>query len=174
MNIESIGQEPHGTGEWRHGGVMANMVQRLLRLVPVRFLSFALVGGMGMVIHFLVMAALFAQWKLDFVWSHSAAAMIAMVGTFVLNNVLTYRDMRLRGWQWITGWLTFSLACAIGALVNVGVATQLVWFGIHWVSAALAGIAAGAIWNYWMTAIVTWNRKCLEREPPGSENGSEI
>jgi dolichol-phosphate mannosyltransferase len=148
---------------------MANMIQRLLQLVPVRFLSFALIGGMGMGIHFLVMTILFAQWKLDFVWSHSAATIIAMVGTFVLNNVLTYRDMRLRGWRWITGWLTFSMACAIGALVNVWIATYLVWFGIHWVAATLAGIAAGAIWNYWMTAIVTWNRKSLQRETHGNE-----
>jgi dolichol-phosphate mannosyltransferase len=152
------------TGERRGGGVMASMVSRLVRLVPVRFLSFALVGCMGMVIHFLVMTVLFTEWKLEFVWSHSAATIIAMGGTFVLNNVLTYRDVRLRGWQWIAGWLTFSMACAIGALVNVGVATHLVGCGVHWITATLTGIAAGAVWNYWMTAIVTWNKK------PGMRN----
>jgi dolichol-phosphate mannosyltransferase len=166
--------EARQTGERQRGGVMASMVSRLLRLVPVRFLSFALVGGVGMVIHFLVMTVLFTQWKLEFVWSHSAAAIIAMAGNFVLNNVLTYRDVRLRGWQWITGWLTFSLACAIGALVNVGVATYLVWAGIHWVAATLAGIVAGSVWNYWMTALVTWNKKILGREKPETKKGNEI
>lgn len=135
------------------------MVARLLRLIPVRFLGFALVGGVGMVVHFLVMTVLFTRWQLDFVWSHSAATSIAMTGNFVLNNVLTYRDRRLRGWQWVVGWLSFSLACAIGALVNIGMATYLVWFGIHWIAATLAGIIVGSVWNYWMTAIVTWNEK---------------
>jgi dolichol-phosphate mannosyltransferase len=153
---------------------MTSMVWRLFRLIPVRFLGFALVGGVGMGIHFLVMAVSFVQWKLDFVWSHATATVIAMTGNFALNNVLTYRDMSLRGWQWITGWLTFSLACAIGALVNVGIATYLVWSGIHWIAATLAGIVAGSVWNYWMTAIVTWNKKSSNTKRLETKNGNAI
>lgn len=152
---------------------MASLRARLWRLVPVRFVSFALVGVMGMGIHFLVMAMLYTWWKIAFAWSHAAATMIAMVGTFALNNLLTYRDVRLRGWQWISGWLTFSLACAIGALVNVGVATHLVWAGAHWIAATLAGIATGAVWNYWMTAIVTWNRNARSAKRPATRKASE-
>lgn len=76
---------------------MASMVSRLLRLVPVRFLSFALVGGVGMVIHFLMMTVLFTQWKHDFVWSHSAATIIAMVGNFIEqhNDISRYAPSRL-------------------------------------------------------------------------------
>lgn len=154
----------YGTGGRWPAGVTASMVLRLRRLVPVRFLGFALVGGVGMVIHFLVMAVLYTRWAIDYVWSHSAATVIAMAANFVLNNVSTYRDMRLRGWQWLAGWLSFSVACTIGALVNIGVAACFVWSGMHWIAATLAGIVVGSVCNYRMTAVVTWNKKRPQRE----------
>jgi dolichol-phosphate mannosyltransferase len=152
---------------------MASTVLRFLRLVPMRFLSFALVGGVGVIIHFLVLTLLFTRWKIDYAWSHSAATLTAMAGNFVLNNMMTYRDMRLRGWQWIVGWLSFSLACTSGALVNIGIATGLVWSGTHWVAAALAGIVVGSVWNYRLTAIVTWKRNASEQRLE-QETGYEI
>jgi hypothetical protein len=39
---------------------------------------------------------------------------------FLLNNELTYRDRRLRGMGLLRGWVTFALACSVGAIANVG------------------------------------------------------
>jgi len=36
------------------------------------------------------------------------------------KNVLTYRDMRLRGWQWLRGRVSFTLACSISAFADAG------------------------------------------------------
>jgi hypothetical protein len=60
-----------------------------------------------------------------FLWAQAGATMVAMTSNYVLNNVLTYRDMRLRGWAFVRGWFSFVLACSVGALANVGIADYL-------------------------------------------------
>jgi dolichol-phosphate mannosyltransferase len=76
----------------------------------------------------------------------------------VPNNVFTYRDMRLHGWGLIRGWFSFILACSLGALANVGIATYLFELQTFWMSSAVAGILVGAVWNYVATAFFTWRK----------------
>lgn len=127
-------------------------------IVPVRFVAFTLVGGLGVVVHFAVLTLLFHALARPFGASQAAATMVAMTSNFALNNALTYRDMRLRGWRWLKGWISFTLVCALGAIANVGIASYLFVQDTMWVLAALAGIVVGAVWNYAVTAIYTWNK----------------
>ncbi|MBM4200507.1 MAG: glycosyltransferase family 2 protein, partial [Gammaproteobacteria bacterium] len=61
------------------------------------------------------------------------------------------------GWGWVWGWVTFVLACSVGALANVGIATYLFQEEqAFWVLSAIAGIVVGAVWNYAVTSIYTW------------------
>jgi dolichol-phosphate mannosyltransferase len=126
------------------------------RYVPVRFLAFALIGALGVAVHFAVLSVAFGPLHAPFATAQTAAALVAMTGNFALNNALTYRDRRLRGWAWMKGWLSFTLVCSIGMLANVGVATWLFAADTAWALAALAGIAVGAVWNYAVTATYTW------------------
>ena len=130
--------------------------------VPVRFLSFALIGGIGVFIHFAVLTALFRTMSLPFTYSQAGAAALAMASNFTLNNVLTYRDMRLRGWRWLKGLVSFTLTCSLGALANVGVASYLFKHHTLWELSALAGIVVGAVWNYAMTATYIWVKPSSE------------
>ena len=79
-----------------------------------------------------------------------------MAGNYALNNILTYRDMRLRGWRWLQGWVSFTVACSVGALANVGIASYLFSMETQWALAALAGILVGTVWNYAVTLVYTW------------------
>ena len=81
-----------------------------------------------------------------------------MAGNFILNNALTFRDLRLRGWRWVKGLFSFALTCSLGALANVGVASYLFKRHALWELSALAGIIVGAVWNYAMTATYTWKK----------------
>ncbi len=128
-------------------------------LVPVRFVAFMAVGTLGVLVHFAVLTALFRTMSVSFTYSQSAAAIVAMTSNFGLNNALTYRDMRLTGWRWVKGWVSFILACSVGALANVGIASYLFTHATLWVLAAMAGILVGAVWNYAVTAMYTWNRQ---------------
>ncbi|HVL36429.1 MAG TPA: glycosyltransferase family 2 protein [Burkholderiales bacterium] len=128
------------------------------RYIPVRFVAFAAIGGFGVLVHFAVLALVFGSLGASFAAGQTAAALVAMTSNFVLNNALTYRDRRLRGWGILRGWLSFTLVCSIGLLANVGVASYLFASDAAWALAALAGIAVGAVWNYAVTATYTWRR----------------
>lgn len=128
------------------------------RWVPVRFLLFALVGGLGVFIHLGVLALAFRAGELSFVVAQGVAAFTAMTFNFALNNELTYRDVRLRGWGWLRGWLSFVLACGVGLSANVGVAAFVHGQQVGWLLSALAGIAVGVVWNYAVTSVYTWRR----------------
>jgi dolichol-phosphate mannosyltransferase len=124
--------------------------------IPVRFIAFSLIGGSGVLVHLAVLWLLNRLLGTSFLIGQSVAALVAMTTNFFLNNVLTYRDMRLRGRQLIWGWFSFVLACSIGAIANVGIATYLFEGDSGWVLSALAGILVGAVWNYAVTAVYTW------------------
>lgn len=126
------------------------------RFIPVRFVAFALVGAVGVFVHFAALGILFRAMSLSFTASQAGAAIVAMVSNFVLNNALTFRDKRLKGWRWVKGLVSFTLACSLGALANVGVASYLFKQHTVWELSALAGIVVGAVWNYAMTATFTW------------------
>lgn len=54
--------------------------------------------------------------------SQAIAALVAMVANFLLNNLITYRDRRLRGWRILEGLILFCLACSVGLLINLTLA----------------------------------------------------
>jgi len=128
-------------------------------IVPVRFIAFGLVGAVGVVLHFAVLTTLFRGMGLPFAVSQASATIAAMFSNFVINNVLTFRDMRLKGWRWARGLALFVLVCGIGALANVGIASYLFSRNRMWVLAAFAGIVVGAVWNYAMSAMYTWGKR---------------
>ena len=87
------------------------------------------------------------------------AVLIAMSFNFALNNVLTYRDQRLKGASALfRGWVGFCLTCAVGGFANVAVATLLEMQGLVWFAAALAGILVGSVWNYALSSRFVWGR----------------
>ena len=128
------------------------------RWIPARFLLFAAVGGIGVVVHLGTMWALFRASGVDFVASQSVATVVAMTANFLLNNELTYRDRRLRGMRMLRGWATFALGCSLGLLANVGIAAQLYAGQREWWISALGGIAVGAVWNYAVSSVYTWGK----------------
>ncbi len=129
-------------------------------LVPVRFIAFSIIGGLGVFVHMAVLWPILQLFGTGaFLAGQTTAALVAMTSNFFLNNILTYRDMRLRGGQLLRGWLTFVLVCSVGALANVGIADYLFQEGHSgWFLSALAGILVGAVWNYAVTAVYTWKR----------------
>jgi dolichol-phosphate mannosyltransferase len=139
---------------WDYGMLLID--KSIGHVLPPRFVAFSLVGGAGVIVHFLMLVVLFKALRTPFVPAQASAALAAMVFNFTLNNLLTYRDQRLRGRKWVHGLLTFALACSIGALANVGIASYLYRTRLEWIPAAMAGVLVGAVFNYATTMQFTW------------------
>ncbi len=142
---------------WEYGMLLAD--KAVGRFVPVRFISFSIIGGLGVIVHMTVLALALNSVGLRFTAAQSIATGVAMVFNFALNNVLTYRRNRLRGLAWWTGLAVFIAACSVGAFANVGVATYLFDRHTEWMIAGLAGILVGSVWNYAVTQLYAWRQK---------------
>jgi dolichol-phosphate mannosyltransferase len=132
------------------------------RWVPTRFILFALVGGSGMVVHLATAAALGAPRAADptaFIWPQIGAVAVAMTWNFLVNNLITYRDLRLRGWRLVGGLFSFYLICSAGALANIGVAHLVFAEEPIWWIATLAGALIGAVWNFAVSSYLTWRNR---------------
>jgi dolichol-phosphate mannosyltransferase len=127
------------------------------RYIPARFIMFAGVGTLGVIVHMAVLGGLLATKAATFIEAQSVAAVAAMTFNFFVNNWLTYRDRRLRGvWPILSGLLTFYAVCAIGAVANVGIASYLFLSNYSWWLAGVAGVIVGAVWNYAASSLYTW------------------
>jgi dolichol-phosphate mannosyltransferase len=128
-------------------------------IVPVRFALFAFVGGIGLFIHMSTLWFALAVAGATFNRAQASAAVTAMTSNFFVNNLLTYRDRRLRGFALLRGLFTFYAICALGAVANVGIAGYLFSRNEVWWLAGLAGIVVGSVWNYAVSSVFTWKQK---------------
>lgn len=127
-------------------------------LVEPRFVFFALVGSIGLVVH---LAVLFAGLLLHepFRAAQIIATFVAMTSNFLLNNELTYRDRRLKGWGMLRGFVLFCLIASVGVLANVDLASWLyVERPIWWVAGAV-GAVMSVLWNYAMSTLFVWRAR---------------
>jgi len=129
-------------------------------VLPWRFLSFLAVGLLGIAMHLGILGLVAGVGHLGFATSQWVATFGAMTVNFLLNNRITYRDVRLRGPALSRGLLLFYLVCGIGAAANVGVARLLVREeGLAWGLAGAAGALITAVWNYAMSSTLVWRTR---------------
>ncbi|MBO1075310.1 glycosyltransferase [Roseomonas marmotae] len=127
-------------------------------LLPLRFLSFALVGAIGLVVHLVVLAV--AIRFVPFVTAQWTATFVAMTANFVLNNRITYRDVKLRGPALWRGLILFYVVCGLGAAANVGVASLLLRDDLAaWRWAGAAGALLTGVWNYAVSSTLVWRAR---------------
>ncbi|HEX6528589.1 MAG TPA: glycosyltransferase family 2 protein, partial [Burkholderiales bacterium] len=155
-------------GESKLGGrVIAEFFMLLLyhlmgRLLPARFFLFAAVGASGVGVHLAALWLLFAA-SGHFLFSQALATWVAMTSNFVLNNLITYGDQRLRGRAMWRGMLSFYAACGIGALINLAIADWLFLKSTPYWVAGLGGALIAALWNFFTTASFTWGPRTSVR-----------
>jgi len=93
-----------------------------------------------------------------FAQAQAIATLVAMSFNFALNNVVTFRDRRLRGHRLVTGLLKFYIACSLGAAINVAFANLLMRQGVPWYLAGASGTGISSVWNYGVNTVLTWRR----------------
>ncbi len=126
--------------------------------ISVRFLFFMIVGAIGLALHLIVLR-LGMLGGLGFEVAQSLATVIAMTSNFLINNLLTYSDMKLKGLSALGGLLKFYVVCGVGALANIGVASWMFVSNESWWIAGIAGVVVGATFNYTMSSIFVWRQQ---------------
>jgi len=126
--------------------------------VPLRFISFALVGAFGVLINLAILQIARAA-GLSFSAAQTIGTFAAMVANFQLNNQLTYRTQRLKGVYVWRGLALFMLVCSLGAVANIGIANALYAQKASGVLAGAAGAAVGVVWNYAVSATLVWRAR---------------
>lgn len=135
------------------------LIDRLLHgTVPLRFLSFAAVGGIGVLVN-LVVLLLAQRAGLAFAPAQALGTVVAMIANFQMNNSLTYRTVRLKGPRYWQGLVLFMLVCGLGAIANIGIARLLYADSITSAAAGTAGAVVGVVWNYAISATLVWRRR---------------
>ena len=128
-------------------------------IVPLRFLGFAAVGAIGVLVNVLLLVVLRHLTNIGFEGAQVSATIVAMIANFQLNNQITYRDQTLRGRQLWQGLLLFILVCGLGAVANVGIANTLYEDHLSGTLAGTAGAVIGVVWNYTVSTTLVWRRR---------------
>jgi dolichol-phosphate mannosyltransferase len=145
-------------------------------LLPIRFVLFAAVGTLGLVIHLSTLDLLVRTAALpNFGAAQLGATLVAMTSNFLLNNEFTYRESRYRGWAKLGGLFLFALVCSVGVALNVDVASRVFGFEPVWWVAGTAGAVIGVVWNYSASTSFVWNwRRSQKRDARIRDNAGWI
>ncbi|HUB32168.1 MAG TPA: glycosyltransferase family 2 protein [Bryobacteraceae bacterium] len=137
--------------------------------VPASYVVFGCAGAVGVVVHLAIVRLLRRApgFTLDQAQFTSSAIVIGV--NFLLNNRWTFRSARLRGQRLVAGLALFYAACSVGLFLNLRVLNHLAGLSVPWYAAAVAGLAVGSVWNYWMSAMFVWQvRRRASRSPMAS------
>lgn len=125
-------------------------------VIPARFVLYCLVGLIGVGIHLLLLGSFLRLAGLSFVRAQALATMLVMILNYAMNNSITWRDRKQKGWRFWTGMASYCAACAAGAVVNVTVSGEAARNGMPWAVAGIVGLMFSSVWNYGVTSILTW------------------
>jgi dolichol-phosphate mannosyltransferase len=130
----------------------------LLRSVPRRAISFALVGATGIMTHLMLYGLGHRLLGFTFEQAQSMAVVGAATSNFLINNSLTFRAQQLRGAPLFFGLIRFLLVTSLGMMANVGISSAFYRsFRSEALLAMFAGIAVDFVWKYAASSRFVWN-----------------
>jgi dolichol-phosphate mannosyltransferase len=133
--------------------------------LPARFISFALVNLIGILVHMAILVPSVSLAGMAFNSAQLMATVVAMLFNYTANNTLTYRDRQLKGPKFYFGFLIFAALCSIGILGNIGVAAIIhdQYQSLFYVLPAMAGAFITVVWNYVATQAFVWGDNRFRR-----------
>lgn len=153
-------------------------IEKTLRPVlplQARFISFALITGLGLLVHLTVFGSLFYIARIDFSQAQLVATLCVIAFGFSVNNALAYNDRKLRGTDFYLDLGLFMALCSVGVAGNIAVATALYqsYPGVGAIVAALAGALVTVVWNHAVKRARNWARREFRRLSAVGHNAVE-
>ena len=126
-------------------------------LVPIRMTAYLLVGLAGLLTHLVLLRAMIRLTpSVGFNTMQILASYGAMPVNFLLNNVITFRERRVRGRSVVPAMVLFGAVCSVGVIANLSVSTWIFADAQRWWLAGFLGASVSAFWNYAVSAVVVW------------------
>jgi dolichol-phosphate mannosyltransferase len=155
-------------------------------VLPARFVLFLGVGVTGVFVYAAVLIVCHMlvnvhgsiplyrfQLRYDDLTNYGVAIWLSMTWNFFINNSLTFRDKRLKGWAIVKGLLGFYVACSIGAIISLALSIfakeQL---HIHWLISGVTAALLSGIWNYWASKNLSWGPQPVSKAVPAQADVS--
>jgi dolichol-phosphate mannosyltransferase len=132
--------------------------KKIGRWISPRLIFFGAIGALGLVVHLAILSICLKLFGTSFPVGQTAAVAGAIAFNFILNNELTYRDRRLRGWKMVGGLVSFYAICSLGAVANVGAGSLAFANQYSWWVAGIAGAIVGSAWNFMASRMLTWRK----------------
>jgi dolichol-phosphate mannosyltransferase len=130
-------------------------------LISSKFIGFAIIGGFGFVLHFLMMFYLFKTTALTFILIHSISTLVAATANYTLNNYLNFYENNFKNNKnFLFGLLKYYLINIPSILASLGGASFA--YNILTSSpyiASLTGIIFDTIFKYALSINWIWKSK---------------
>lgn len=128
------------------------------RIVPRRAVSFAIVGGTGILVHLVIYGLARRMFGFGFEQAQICAVVTAASSNYLINNSLTFRNQQLRGTALVYGLVRFLLVTSLGMVANVGISSAF-YRQVSQIPllALLAGIAVDFVWKYAASSRFVWH-----------------
>jgi dolichol-phosphate mannosyltransferase len=153
----------------QYGKSKNNFAQKLLQAKHMfylvvykcrRYISFALVGGVGNIPHFLILWLLTDYAHVWYVWSNMAAILFAGTQNYLVNHIFTFRKDRANNHNLLYGWTKFLVVMAIGDFgVQTGVAFVLTqYLHIFYVLSVFLATIVSGLFKFLIVKRIIWGK----------------
>lgn len=139
-----------------------NYIRHIIRLLKnspsdIRFILFCLVGFSGVIVN-LIIYTLLVTTGFNIISSAACSAFIAMISNFILNDLITWKDVE-KGKLNVRMSKNF-ITSIVGIGINLGILNILkLYTQINYVIANAMAIAVSTIWNYFTNKSWTWKSR---------------
>ena len=136
------------------------------KVVSPRFVLYALSGASGLIVHLMLLRCLLlASGDKKFGAMEFVASYSAMISNFFVNNAITFRDRRFRGWSMIPAMFVFCAICSVGVIADLSITTWL-FDPSSWWLAGISGALISTFWNFGVSGNVVWSARARNRAAP--------
>jgi dolichol-phosphate mannosyltransferase len=139
------------------------------RFISDRFVKFAVVGGIGVIVNLVAMSLLLHLTNLHDWLASAMASLVANVNNYGLNNIWSFADRTHRGLRVLKGYFSYLAASALGLGVTTGAYAGLAWClralfiqqsqtarAASLLLCQLVALILGTYFNYKLNKVITW------------------
>ena len=124
-----------------------------------RYIKFAIVGGIGSIINWIILYAITEHAGLWYIASSVIGILIATLHNYLLNHYWAFRNERQNNNNLFVGWLKYQLSTGVCSLLYLGVLAGLTEvLGIWYMASAVIAVFISSTFNFLVVKKWVWGK----------------